>query len=249
MGLQPFRWKEGGEYEFQFGDLGDPEPAIQSLVLRTISSWSLIDQQLGIIAANCLRANARVIIEMLNAIVSTEGRRAALCSIVASRLGDSEDGTLFNAIEKCVNSRRKTRNLYVHWLWGICKQLPDRLILANPAAFSRDQLSQQAQIVEMRERTMRGEEWDAIPDAERGFRVKGDIYVLSLRGARLALRDATECQNWLRDFDRMLFWREVEPNHDHELAAKRRSQLRSSRPIRDVLSRLTKTGSPATRSR
>ena len=38
----------------------------------------------------------------------------------------------FKAVMTVVESVQKTRNKLAHWGWGVCKERPDLLILANP---------------------------------------------------------------------------------------------------------------------
>lgn len=212
-------------------------PEISVLVLRTVSTWSLIDQSFAMLAAKCLTADFRIVTAILGKLRSTEAARAVVTAIVSDQLKGSADLELFEAISTILRQERQLRNKYAHWLWGTSPDVPTKIVLADPMVALRymDEAHERVAVLEAAESA--GEE--AIVDPMPAFSKEG-LFVLSKNGARIGLRNAIQCHKWLSHFYSVRFFANLDPQKSEQL----RNQLRSEARVRNELSRVTKQGSP-----
>lgn len=209
-------------------------PDIALLVLRAISTWSITDQTLVMIAAKSMTADFGVVTEIVSKLTSSEAARSVIMSIVADKLRDSPDLELFHAISTITTERRKLRNKFAHWLWGSCPDIPTKIVLADPAAMHRLINRVQGTYQELIAAQRRGEDVPvSIPTMD-----KEGLYVLSRNGATVALKQVQQCHEWLSDFHSIL----AHGPFDQVRVEQLRNQLHSQSPIRDALSRRNQQG-------
>lgn len=225
MSIQPLRRKARIKH-LHLGDKALAQhPEIALSAFRTVAVWSIIDEHLASIAAHCLSADFGIVAAMFEKITSAEAKRAAVHAIVKEAIGDTPDWELFSAIDTLVGPARKTRHKFAHWLWGISPEVPNRLILANPASVKRHSAIRN----EMRARAQSGEDvsnlWPPVIPKE-------GIYVLSKTGARACLKEGHRCEFWLAHFTMLVGAMRSDP----EKAEKQRILLRGEGLIQAFLS-------------
>ena len=134
MPAQPLsHYRKAKEVSFSVKAL-DERPGLAIRVMGVINTWAHIDHMLTIIASTVLKADFKIVAEMLRAISGGEAKRAAILAAVNTGLPDEAE--LFAAIWKATKPSRNRRNEFAHHLWGTCPQLPDDLLLADPRVSS-----------------------------------------------------------------------------------------------------------------
>jgi len=116
-------------------------------VATVISLWAFCDVELVLLLTSFLKADYRIVAQMLNVVVSGETRMAMLSAAAESRLVKRpRDLALFNVVTSEVRRYRKTRNDLVHHLWGWAGKLDEteHLVLAQPIALMTHELNKRA---------------------------------------------------------------------------------------------------------
>lgn len=106
-------------------------PKQAAMVMQVVSIWSHIDHLYAIMITNFLGSDFETVMEMLKALSSSDGRRAAI-KAAARNVLPPKDFTLYEVIEKAIKPSRDRRNEYAHHLWGFADQFPDALLLIDP---------------------------------------------------------------------------------------------------------------------
>ncbi len=106
-------------------------PKQAALVAQTIGLWSHIDHILAMMTTNFLQADFEAVIDMLQALRSSEGQRAAITAAAKSTLSP-DDFEIYEIVMKVIKPSRDRRNEYAHHLWGHADGLDDALLLINP---------------------------------------------------------------------------------------------------------------------
>lgn len=115
-------------------------PHLLAKIQTVIHIWAGIDITMELMAAVFLKADYVVVHEMLAALMSSDGKRAAITAAARETLGD-EDFQLYESIMKAIGPSRMRRNEFTHHLWGVSPEVPNALVLLNPkdmARFSAD---------------------------------------------------------------------------------------------------------------
>jgi hypothetical protein len=99
------------------------EPELALEVMAVITLWSHCEYMLATWLAQLLRTESRIAYGMLNALSSSEARRAALDGAAKAALSNT-DFALYERVSKETRVSRNLRNRFVHGLWG---SMPDRL--------------------------------------------------------------------------------------------------------------------------
>jgi len=122
-----------------------------------IATWAQIDNSLAGLLAAMLHSEHRIVVSMLDALRSSEGRRAAIEAGVKSA-ASADDFDMFRAIQKVTKQSRVYRNAFAHGLWAYTPQIADALLLVKPSAVTalgvdlKDYLgASEARLVEWRE--------------------------------------------------------------------------------------------------
>lgn len=117
----------------RFSALRDrPQLAVEAM--QVIATWAYTDTQLACLTATFLKADFVVVSAMLDALTSSDGKRAAITGAADAVLdktpGDEWD--LFQRVMGKINPWRKTRNAFAHSLWAVSDDLPNALLLVEP---------------------------------------------------------------------------------------------------------------------
>lgn len=121
------------------------------LAMRVISIWSMTDHTFSVMASMFLRADFEVVNEMLQALTSSEGRRAAIAAAARASLTE-DDLNLYRAVLKVTKPSRERRNDFAHHIWGYLTRPHDVVLLADPKAISAYNASTQAKQVGLKPR-------------------------------------------------------------------------------------------------
>lgn len=105
-------------------------PALAPHVLKVIEYWAFAEWNILRIGASCLHGDLRVATEMLQAIDSQAGQRAAILAAAKTVL-DAAHWPLFEAAFLSTLASRAVRNKFAHHLWGTSADLPEALLLQD----------------------------------------------------------------------------------------------------------------------
>jgi hypothetical protein len=86
---------------------------------------------LGFLMSTILREDAKVGMDILNAIESENGKRAAILAVAKDRLNQTTYQELVGVLAQ-VRKRRGERNDVVHGMWGVSQNYPHGLIWQDP---------------------------------------------------------------------------------------------------------------------
>ena len=109
-------------------------PALAVFPMTVIARWADIDKSLAELLLLMLKSpNLSVGMAMFQALNSGEAKRAALLAAAAEALEQNvDDHNLFRAVLNAISASRNRRNHFAHHLWGVARELPDALLLADP---------------------------------------------------------------------------------------------------------------------
>jgi len=106
-------------------------PDLCCLVMETIGLGAQVEFNWSAILVDMLRADFTIGIAMYEALSGSESRRAALLGAAESALS-ADDFLLLKAIDKVLAPARRSRNDFVHHIWGISDEVPNALALIDP---------------------------------------------------------------------------------------------------------------------
>ena len=121
--------------KFKFGTLFE-QPQFTSLVMQTVSIWSMIDALLIQTVARFLKADFEVVTAIFEALAGANARREAYLAAAQEALS-TEDFNIVRAVMIVIGPSRKRRNMFVHHIWGSAPELPDAILLAPPPVVTR----------------------------------------------------------------------------------------------------------------
>ena len=99
--------------------------------MQCIANWSWADHVFGSLFVNLLGSNLPIGAALYNEMASDLAKNRALRSVALAALKEDEY-RLLEAILKLKESYQRTRDKLAHWYWGICKEIPDGLVLVDP---------------------------------------------------------------------------------------------------------------------
>lgn len=103
-------------------------------ITRTITAWAYNDHLLANMLCGFLNAEYEVVAAMYQSLVSGEARRAALYA--AAKAAVPQHLNLIIATIQSTKVSREERNHFAHHIWAISEQLPDAMILVDPATLT-----------------------------------------------------------------------------------------------------------------
>lgn len=110
--------------------LFDQKPELIMDVMSVINTWSYCEVQAAEVLSDFINAEFRTAYAMLNALTSSEARRAAMLAAAKVALS-ADDLKLYEGVEAAVRPSRNTRNAFAHGLWGSLPRLRDSLLLVR----------------------------------------------------------------------------------------------------------------------
>lgn len=108
----------------------DQKPELILDVMSVISTWSYCEVQAAELLSDFINAEFRTAYAMLNALTSSEARRAAMLAAAKVALS-ADDLKLYEGVEAAVRPSRNTRNAFAHGLWGSLPRLRSSLLLVR----------------------------------------------------------------------------------------------------------------------
>ena len=109
-----------------------PTANLWKFVTCTVSMWAHIDSLYAHMLCGFLKADFATVAAMYSSISSGEARKAALLAAADSVNPDSQK--LISACMAAMRASRNRRNDFAHHIWAYSPELPDSLILIDPAA-------------------------------------------------------------------------------------------------------------------
>jgi len=127
--------------ELHFGPLapaGEFDPELCRLATYVISLWSYSEAVLLRMASSFLKSEQRIVVDMLKAVKSTDGRRAAIRAAGEHRLANSPDDLrFFMAALDALAYAEGLRHRFAHHVWASSRDVPGGIILVDPRLVER----------------------------------------------------------------------------------------------------------------
>lgn len=106
-----------------------PDQAAKAMCI--ISIWSLIEAELTNVVSHCLKTDFLAVASMFNELKNSFTKLELIKSVIHSTQSE-ENINLFEAVDLTIQPSRKLRNKIAHHVWGICKDLPQHILLIDP---------------------------------------------------------------------------------------------------------------------
>jgi hypothetical protein len=133
MGIQPLsRVKPHAALHFYPPDIMTVRPILAPLIAECIAEWAQIECTLGIILAVILETEAQTGLAMYMSLTSSTNQMTVLSAAAEAKLTKADE-ELFSAVLMIVRSAAKERHRFAHWCWALSDDLPDALLLLDPA--------------------------------------------------------------------------------------------------------------------
>lgn len=127
---QPLSNMKVNKFVFIDSDVTVKQPNLCAKIMKVIAIWSDIETKYTQIATTCLNSDFLTVNNMLQAISSSEGKRAAIKAAVKSAYPQHFD--IFEAVEKVIKPSRDRRNEFAHHVWVNAPGVPDSICLVDP---------------------------------------------------------------------------------------------------------------------
>lgn len=99
--------------------------------MEGISTWSTVENQMLTLYMTLAGGAAADAAAVFMSIESDGARRSAIAALADLRMS-TEQKRVFAAVLKHLATIRTARNRLAHWIWGVCAELPDTLLLGDP---------------------------------------------------------------------------------------------------------------------
>ncbi len=109
-------------------------PDLANLVTQIFALWAVVEQEFQTLFSRIVGPDEIVADAIYTILISESLQRTALNAAAKARFGtDSEEFEVFSAVLAVCNRAGKIRHKLAHWRWGESPDLPDVLLLADPA--------------------------------------------------------------------------------------------------------------------
>ena len=105
-------------------------PDFAKAAAGVIAFWAHNDGNLAAILSFMLKTDIRTAVAMYQAIISADGKRAALLA-AADNAREEWEATLLRAVLKANGPSRNQRNEFAHGIWGYSAEIPDAILLMD----------------------------------------------------------------------------------------------------------------------
>ncbi len=201
-------------------------PERTATTMSVVSTCSSIDQSIANLVSRFLKADYEVVAEMLQAVISAEGRTAAILAAAKHTLPD-EDITLFDAVRVATNPSRKKRHAFAHHIWGFSPQIDDALLLMDPKYFIGFSAALANHMQDIYSAPFEIDH-TSMPQFDTS-----KVFVHRKRDLIEAREDANRAYGYFHDLGFIL-------DHKHPARGPMRAQLLNEPPIRQALERLSR---------
>lgn len=196
MSPQPLsRVKSKAKFGFP-GNALQQRPKLSTIIAQIIGRDAATEHRLSLILVDVLRADPKTAIAMYQSVQSSEARRAMLSAAVKARLRP-DDRALFDAVLKAIAPSRRVRHSFAHHIWGLSPELPEALLLVDPA----DLLRFDADAAEVNRKM--GIEAQAIPLTPLN---RSKVMVWKKRALDAALRNADDALGTVAELEWSFHW-------------------------------------------
>jgi hypothetical protein len=107
-------------------------PTIAIEIAKAIAEWSHVECLLGVTLAVILETEAQTGLQMFLSLTSSSNQIALVSAAAKAKLTIADE-ELFSAVMILVRSAAKERHRLAHWSYAISNELPDDLLLVDPA--------------------------------------------------------------------------------------------------------------------
>lgn len=111
-------------------------PELALLAMNVVAEWSILESFINGVFVALLRASPVQAASIFATIRSQQGQRDAFMAVVDVTLPDQGERDIIMALLKAYERASKVRNRVAHWVWGHSPDLPDAVLLANPASMA-----------------------------------------------------------------------------------------------------------------
>jgi hypothetical protein len=133
MPIQPLsQVKSAAMLHFYPPDIMTVRPRLAPLIAECIAEWAQIECTLGIILAVILETEAQTGLAMYMSLTSLSNQMTVVSAAAKAKLTVADE-ELFSAVLMVVKSAAKDRHKFAHWCWALSDDLPDALLLLDPA--------------------------------------------------------------------------------------------------------------------
>jgi hypothetical protein len=131
--------KPGATVELNTNALKE-RPELSQLIAVAVGKWAHVEHLLALLMIRILGANHRPSIAMFTTLTSSNLQMVALKAAGQAGLRD-DDLDHFSASVRVAESAGKQRHKLAHWIWGQSPDLPNALLLADPAHLFENELT------------------------------------------------------------------------------------------------------------
>lgn len=117
-------------------DAMDRYPSLALWISKVISMYAAADVEWPGIAAVIKHTSPETFVAIHNDLKSDAAQRA-MVKAVAKEYLEAAEMKLLQAVEKAIKPARDIRNRFAHHLWGTSPEVPDALLLIEPAPYIR----------------------------------------------------------------------------------------------------------------
>jgi hypothetical protein len=133
MAIQPLsQVKSSASLHFYPPDIMTARPILAPLVAECIAEWAQIECALGVILAIILETEAQTGLAMYMSLKSFNNQATVVSAAAKAKLTIADE-ELFSAVLMIVRSAARERHKFAHWCWALSDDLPDALLLLDPA--------------------------------------------------------------------------------------------------------------------
>ena len=197
-------------------------PAVAVKIAQYIAEWAEIESFLGLFLALLLHANQKAVLAIYNGLENRAAQLRMLTSAAHAVLKDDHLDVFSVLMKIDIKPMMKFRDKLAHWNWGYSEELPDALILREPA----DKLANLSDFVEFQRLGHHRISRDLPINFDR-------LYVLKEPDLDRSLKQMSAAQNRFLEMLATIWER-----NSQEVRAQYLNKLKDMPPIRSELDRL-----------
>lgn len=109
----------------------DHRPEFALLAMKVISTWSIVEADMGAVFIRLLGANPGPATALFNAQITSRARMASISTVAKAVLDKPRLDALESILERA-QVVAEARNKIAHWTWGWHEKIPNAVLLMNP---------------------------------------------------------------------------------------------------------------------
>jgi len=115
-------------------DVLGKHPQFAVHIAKVISLGSIIEHKWTAVFAHLMKSDLEAAAIVYRSLNSSAARRSILDAVAKLRLSD-DDFRLMGMVRKATRQAQNLRNDFAHQLWGYSREIPDALLLIDPAYY------------------------------------------------------------------------------------------------------------------